>query len=70
MTFNVHLAQFDVSPTRNLIIETIPLKSIEHCILNNLTNIHVMTFTVHLAQFDVAPSRTRAGISLIWTQDV
>ena len=36
-------------------IETIPLKSIEHFTLNNLTNIHVMTFNVHLAQFDVAP---------------
>ena len=31
-------------------IETIPLKNIEHCTLNNLTNIHVMTFIVHLAQ--------------------
>ena len=38
-------------------IETIPLKSIKHCALNNLTNIHVMAFNVHLAQFDVAPTR-------------
>ena len=34
-------------------IKTIPLKSIEHCTLNNLSNIHVVTFNVHLAQFDV-----------------
>ena len=33
------------------------MKNIEHCTLNNLTNIHVMTFNVHLAQFDVAPTR-------------
>ena len=38
-------------------IQTIQLKSIEHCTLNNLNNIHVMTFNVHLAQFDVAPTR-------------
>ena len=38
-------------------IETIPLKSIEHCTLNNLTNIPVMTLNVHLVQFDVAPIR-------------
>jgi hypothetical protein len=37
-------------------IETIPLKSIEHCTLNNLTNIHVLTFNIHLAQFEVAPT--------------
>ena len=42
--------------TGNNQIETIPLRSSEHCILNNLTNIHVMTFNVHLAQFDVAPT--------------
>ena len=49
-------------------IETIPLKNIDHCTLNNLTNIDnidVMTFNAHLAQFDVAPTRIRAGISLI-----
>ena len=46
-------------------IETIPLKSIEHCTLNSLTNIHVMTFNVHLAQFEVAPTYTRAEILLI-----
>ena len=41
-------------------IETIPLKSIEHCTLSNLTNIHLMTFNI-----DVAPSGIRTGISLI-----
>ena len=46
-------------------LKKVPLKSIEHCALNNLTNIHVMTFNVHLAKFDVAPIRTRARISLI-----
>ena len=38
-------------------IETISLKNIENCTLNNLTNIHERTFNVHLAQFDVAPTR-------------
>ena len=41
-------------------IETIPLKIIEHCTLNNLTIIHVMTFNV-----DVASTLTREGILLI-----
>ena len=38
-------------------IEAMPLKCIEHCTLNNITNLLVMTFHVHLAQFDVAPTR-------------
>ena len=46
-------------------IKRIPLKSIKHRTLNNLSNIHVMTFNVHLEQLDVAPTRTRVGISLI-----
>ena len=29
------------------------MKSIEHCTLNNLTNVHAMTFNFHLAQFDI-----------------
>ena len=56
------ILNFVTSHFKNIIarinqIETIPLKSIEHCTLNNLTNIHVMTFNIDLAQFDVAPTR-------------